>query len=127
MTATIPESTVAPTVEPLEFDVIEVEPGKIDPSLKQVFVTALRSGKYEQTYGWFRKEGAYCALGVLLDTQGFDMPLEHNGYDGHVYGKQEGWDKARDLVGEEAVDHIWQSNDSGTSFPDLAAWVEENL
>ena len=40
----------------------------MDSYLKQKWVRALRSGKYEQATGALRREGGFCCLGVLCDV-----------------------------------------------------------
>ncbi|CAB4140973.1 hypothetical protein UFOVP401_47 [uncultured Caudovirales phage] len=45
--------------------------------IKKRWVAALRSGKYRQGSGHLRKDGCYCALGVLCDL--FVQDREHEG------------------------------------------------
>lgn len=42
----------------------------MDKNLKERWVKALRSGKYEQARGCLRDDSGYCCLGVLLDVCG---------------------------------------------------------
>lgn len=101
------ETTVQPELD------IEVGNWRMDPSLKQRWVTALRSGKYEQTAGVFYYQGAYCALGVLLDVAGKMDELEK-------------WDFLWSTLGESGADAVYTRNDGGVRFPELADYIEEN-
>ena len=48
----------------------------MDSSLKQKWVRALRSGKYEQATGALRNEDGFCCLGVLCDVYDPDKWVE---------------------------------------------------
>ena len=48
-------------------DDIEVRATRMDPSIKQRWVSALRSGSYHQGRNFLRRENDYCCLGVLCD------------------------------------------------------------
>ena len=51
----------------------------MDSSFKQMWVRALRSGKYEQATGALRREVGFCCLGVLCDV--FDTDKWNVGID----------------------------------------------
>ncbi len=62
---------------------------KMDPELKEEWVAALRSGKYEQGIGTLRSESGkrFCCLGVLcdiLEPEGWEL-TPHNITDGNYY------------------------------------------
>lgn len=40
---------------------------KMNPEVKQMWLEALRSGRYKQDTGYLRIENGYCCLGVLCD------------------------------------------------------------
>lgn len=42
-------------------------PDKMNPEVKAMWLDALRSGEYEQTFSRLRDEKGYCCLGVLCD------------------------------------------------------------
>ena len=48
---------------------------KLDPKVKQLWLEALRSGKYEQTRECLRDQHGYCCLGVLQD-----LYIQHTSY-----------------------------------------------
>ena len=58
---------------------------KMNPEVKQKWIDALRSGKYEQGSGKLRGANGYCCLGVLCDlyAQEHDTQWEFRGYGEH--------------------------------------------
>ena len=56
---------------------------KMNPEVKQKWIDALRSGKYEQGSEKLRGANGYCCLGVLCDlyAQEHDTQWEFRGYD----------------------------------------------
>lgn len=57
----------------------------MDAKLKEKWVTALRSGKYEQGTGIMKSGNNFCCLGVLCEIDpDTNWDEEHNGY---VYNK----------------------------------------
>lgn len=56
---------------------------KMNPEVKQKWIDALRSGKYEQGSEKLRSVTGYCCLGVLCDlyAQEHDTQWEFRGYD----------------------------------------------
>lgn len=56
---------------------------KMNPEVKQKWIDALRSGKYEQGSEKLRSVTGYCCLGVLCDlyAQEHDTEWEFRGYD----------------------------------------------
>jgi hypothetical protein len=51
----------------------------MDADVKQLWVEALRSGKYSQTRGRLRDEDGFCPLGVLCDLNAQYAPEEMRG------------------------------------------------
>lgn len=49
---------------------------KIDPAIKERWLTALRSGDYTQTVGQLRNSEGFCCLGVLCDVVKDDLGVE---------------------------------------------------
>lgn len=51
---------------------------KLKPEIKAAWLTALRSGEYEQGRGALNRGGKFCCLGVLCDVMvnQFDLELE---------------------------------------------------
>jgi hypothetical protein len=54
------------------------------PEIKQMWVDALRSGKYRQGDSYLRVENSFCCLGVLCDLHARATGGEWNG--GHYFG-----------------------------------------
>ena len=50
----------------------------MNQSIKQKWITALRSGEYKQTGGRLRKGDCYCCLGVLTDLYDKDIKNDHH-------------------------------------------------
>lgn len=101
--------------------------------LRDKWVTALRSGRYQRGKYCLRdREGGFCPLGVLLDVSGLgewiggvDRPYRykpHNGespYRHHV---------PENLIPLKKQRAIISSNDfNQADFHETARWVEENV
>lgn len=104
---------------------------KMDPDFKKKWITALLSGDYEQTRGRLKAEymNAFCCLGVACDLA--ESARWMNSifiFDGLAYpvvvpgALKEKWN-----LDQVAIDVLIRMNDSGTSFKNIAAWIEENL
>lgn len=112
----------------------------MDQELKQRWLTALRSGDYQQGRGRLKTHrDTYCCLGVLCDVSelgewvtpvGAISPQYKLSYEG------DGPHLARDLgvhhelfgIPGEAEDKLVAMNDDDElSFPEIANWIEENL
>jgi hypothetical protein len=62
----------------------------MNPQIKQKWLNALRSGEYQQTKGFLRKEDGFCCLGILCDLYGKENNVEWNlTNNGHNYKFQE--------------------------------------
>lgn len=108
----------------------------MNPSIKQAWIEALRSGEYKQGTGCLREDDRYCCLGVLVDLhiKKHDLEWEKLGEDYHFDGSAA---TLPAVVLEWAGLHIdnptvnglalatW--NDSGESFQWIADLIEETL
>lgn len=120
------------------------------PEIKQLWIEALESGKYQQGKGQLRNaNGEYCCLGVLCELAAKEGVIEEGktkfnsldieGYTTYYDGT---WhtisDKVRQWSGfgldvEENyslsgdVNHvIGMNDDEGASFADIAEWLRRN-
>ena len=117
----------------------------MDKKIKKEWVAALRSGKYKQTQGYLCADGGFCCLGVLCDIAiDADWELVSSNYDDETVEAPEAAvayeiedcmyglpDILTEKIGAEAnVDftHILPNmNDAGSSFSEIADYIEENL
>jgi hypothetical protein len=99
--------------------------------LKQKWIEALRSGKYQQAAGQLRNaRNEFCGLGVLCDLV---APAEWQPFVSGVY-QMRGWGRYMPpSVGEQTglpdsltVEPMWM-NDRGRSFVEIADWIEANI
>mgnify|MGYP000735863425 CR=1 FL=1 len=106
--------------------------------LRDKWVEALRSGRYQQGKGHLHAGECFCALGVLCDVLGLEwVPCEEIGDDLNnlpVYmAAGESTDGIPDSISEkiglEDVDHaaVAIRNDSGDSFTGIADWIEAHV
>ena len=112
----------------------------MNAQIKEKLVTALRSGKYEQTSGTLRDGCSFCCLGVLCDISGagqwedrdvyVDRPLlkQYRMPDGN-YSVQYLPSALKTQTGltDEVLDHLMDMNDSGKPFTVIADYIEANL
>jgi hypothetical protein len=92
----------------------------MDANLKAKWVEALRSGKYKQTTeGFFKYEGRFCCLGVLCVVAGQPALLDNDGGNWPFVDNEAGLDGISMLLAT--------MNDEGSSFPDIADWIEANI
>lgn len=117
---------------PSSQDGVEVAATKMDPALKAKWVTALRSGEYEQGQSRLRTlEGSFCCLGVLCEVAGVQISDGGNS----VVGIEDGMDDYQpiyDLIGNSAIAaQLWRMNDGnnvgGKTFPEIADFIERHL
>jgi hypothetical protein len=120
--------------------------------IKQLWVDALRSGKYQQGTGHLRREGNYCPLGVLCDLYdrdengpGWDEGDEtYLGYNSFLPPDVRGWAAmTRSPLSDWIIASIEpvcataqplpvefklsQMNDGGASFDEIANFIEQQL
>lgn len=95
---------------------------------KKKWITALRSGKYEQSRGALKEENTYCCLGVIRAIAfPNSLAMRKNDYGGPVnylcdtHLKKLGIDNETQIILANKNDkQLW-------SFARIATWIEENL
>lgn len=113
---------------------------KLNPSVKEKWLKALRSGKYKQSKGYLCDPYGYCCLGVLAKIKNKLDETDDTGYDFGSDLAQNGTKlKAKEklvtcstFVPNNWVDYTAQlklvkMNDRGRSFKYIAAWIEKML
>lgn len=102
----------------------------MDIELKRRWVDALRSGEIEQGEGAFLLRGKFCALGVLLDLDGFPREMFEIHSEDELLEESvavPGYARCEEILGKETTFTVWDMNDSGSTFPELADWIERNV
>ena len=112
----------------------------MNPQIKQKWVSALRSGEYQQGQYCLRKEDKFCCLGVLCDLYGKENNVEWNLVNnGHNYEFQEfesylpysvrkwaGVEGCNPIVNDEESTLV-RLNDGGSTFNEIADVIEKQL
>lgn len=101
----------------------------MDATIKAKWVATLRSGNYQQGSNYLRdNKNRCCCLGVLCDI------VEPRGWrkSGFVYGhhlEQRMPDHINRRVGlrKELAISLAMMNDQGSSFAEIADWIEQNV
>ena len=112
----------------------------MNPQIKQKWVSALRSGDYQQTQQVLHNKNGFCCLGVLCDLYIKENQLEweltnngnyYNFQDENVYLPHSvvewsgiGDDNPTINDGESRLAGL---NDNGTTFNEIANLIEEQL
>ncbi len=105
-------------------------------TLKERWLEALRSGKYQQAKNFLRRdETHFCCLGVLCDVVDSSRwePLEAGPGYKHTHGHHGAirylpdWIARQGGFNEEVLDKAMSMNDKGKSFADIANFLEINL
>jgi len=107
----------------------------MDAQIKEKWVEALRSGKYEQGQSALKRDGRFCCLGVLcdiIDPSGWSEP-EKTGYTRYSFegNSDECWipdtlEEKLGLVGKTGT--LMGMNDHDKkSFAEIADYIEKNL
>lgn len=106
----------------------------------EAWVSALRSGEYEQGEGALSRDGEYCCLGVLCEVavdNGLALDVEHTGdeihYDGNgafLPDRVVQWAGMNNKfgifgVGFKRID-LTDMNDNGQSFEKIADVIEKH-
>ena len=116
----------------------------MDQQLKEKWVSALRSGEYQQTDGHLKVSGllrgqsedkiSMCCLGVLCDVAGLEWFTDNGGMtfypEDNRSGEGELYTPLRERFGlsEDAHGTLIGLNDTeGANFHEIADWIEENL
>ncbi len=111
----------------------------MNPQIKQKWVDALRSGEYQQTQNYLRKEDGFCCLGVLCDLYGKENNVEWeiDEFYGYLYEKNSAV-LPLSVMEWADVDGQWGSicngtetlaglNEGGSTFEQIADVIEEQL
>ena len=111
----------------------------MNPQIKQKWVSALRSGEYQQGRNYLRTDNGFCCLGVLCDLyikeNQLEWDLTNNGHNDYMFQDMVGclpvsvkeWadlDNPHVNVGESTLVRL---NDSGSTFEQIADVIEEQL
>jgi|SRR6185436_2774286 len=106
----------------------------MEAQLKEKWVEALRSGKYEQGKRALRKGNSFCCLGVLCDVMGAKWEVRGDDVDLHATFNGELQEyyfepAALEVIGmtEAQQEELYQMNDEGESFAAIADQIEKNL
>lgn len=84
---------------------------KMNPEIKARWVTALRSGEYQQTKNNLRDAKGFCCLGVLCDLYAKEHRID--GWDTHTLGETaDGEPTGEELPGNEVCE--WAGLDAET-------------
>lgn len=113
------------------------------PEIKELWVTALRSGEYQQTAGRLQDDTGYCCLGVLCDLHAKSVSQNwHRGADGEYYylsyaatlplevtmwagiTDNAGYFGDEIMVDGAEYDSLVQLNDDGIPFSIIASLIE---
>lgn len=105
----------------------------MNQELKTRWISALRSGEYEQGQGYLCKDRKYCCLGVLADIED-DLAYDEN---------QSGYMQIPNSISRlssslpmqfaakygisQRQDTFIIMNDTGSSFNEISDYIEENL
>ena len=109
----------------------------MNPDIKQKWIEALRSGKYEQGFSVLKKNNRYCCLGVLCELHSKITNREWiQGEDGESYDDCDTYlpDVVVEWAGLNSDDpsvvdslSLAQLNDVGQTFEQIAEFIEKNL
>lgn len=110
---------------------------RMNPVVKELWLAALRSGEFEQGRGYLNRHDRLCCLGVLCEVaigSGEEVKKFKDGTSGTVcYSGCDTYPPVRvyewaGLTPDETADVTLSSkNDGGSSFEEIANWIEENL
>ena len=106
----------------------------MNPDIKNKWLSALRSGKYEQGRQYLRTpENKFCCLGVLCDVVDpslWNRPTHDQNswdYDNGAFAMLPTTLRTNLGVTPIAEQGLASMNDRGESFPDIATWIENYL
>ena len=109
----------------------------MNPSIKQAWTEALRSGKYQQGRENLCNNGKFCCLGVLTDLyiQATNQEWHHDVGGSYSFETEGGilpfsvqqWAGINAPNPYVGGNHITGWNDDGMSFAELASLIEEHL
>lgn len=113
----------------------------MNPSIKQIWINALRSGKYEQGQGSLNEDGKFCCLGVLTDlyiretnqeweeyaSNAFESELAFDNNPMYLCHSVQEWAGLNTPTPSAAGQPLAIWNDEGASFEEIASLIEEHL
>jgi hypothetical protein len=110
----------------------------MNPQIKQKWVSALRSGDYQQTQEHLHDKNGFCCLGVLCDLYGKEHNVEWNLANMPGYYAFQGRETVLPLsviewAGVIGIDpligkvSLAELNDKGSTFEQIADLIEEHL
>jgi hypothetical protein len=112
----------------------------MNPQVKEKWLSALRSGNYQQTQLHLHKEDGFCCLGVLCDLYGKENNVEWNLANSGINCEFQdmnvtlplsvmewaGVESPNPYIGSRSLT-LGELNDSGSTFNEIADLVEEHL
>lgn len=107
----------------------------MDAAIKEKWLAALRSDKYQQAKGRLRYGRGFCCLGVLADVCEQPWQHDHKGFwlaDPCNYGGRVTGMLPNEFERAVGLDHTTASllanmNDRGELFCEIATYIENNL
>jgi len=112
----------------------------MNPQIKQKWVSALRSGDYQQGECYLRKEDGFCCLGVLCDLygkednvewtpSGFDNAYAFQGNVGDLPSSVIEWAgvEGQNPDIDNGTETLAGLNDTGCTFEEIAHIIENHL
>jgi hypothetical protein len=91
----------------------------LDPTLKALWLKALRSGEYLQGAVYLERNDRFCCLGVLCKIAGMPRNAEEAG--------EVGYEFIHEKLPVSQIHRLWSLNDCGSPFPEIADWIETNV
>ena len=110
----------------------------MNEQVKQKWLSALRSGDYQQTRSYLRNEDGFCCLGVLCDLYGKEHNVEWKLVDAGIYYEFQDkkailplsvieWAGVEDDNPEICETPLSRLNDNGSTFNEIADLIEKHL
>lgn len=99
----------------------------MDAELRSKWIAALRSGDFKQGEGQLRSADRikHCCLGVLCVVAGIPITEDGERVDTDTGA---GYDEIHEIIGGgEIAQTLYRKNDSGSSFADIADYIERNI
>lgn len=102
--------------------------------IKQKWLDALRSSKYQQGQGWLCLDNKYCCLGVLAEELGILEEYEPNSNFKVIKEDDKNYnivslpeEMEKELEIENHIVTLIAMNDGGKPFTEIADWIEANI
>jgi hypothetical protein len=120
------------------------------PNIKQQWLDALRSGKYDQGKGCLQdSRGRFCCLGVLTDLyseeknipwhqyagididrfgiHAFPIAGQNSAEENYLTPSVQDWADENNTLARMTQVTLSEMNDNGSTFSEIANWIEKNL